>query len=487
MNPILDRLGGPRLTALLVGLGALAAVWGFAQWGSAPVWVPVVADLPLERVGQATQRLDESGIPYRLERGGTVVVVEESAAAQARVALAADGFGGSAARPGFELFDQPSWGMTDFTQRVNYRRALEGELERTIGRMQGVRAAQVHLAIQESSWLKQGERPTEASVVLQVDAAARADDAMVEGIQFLVANAVEGLNPENVTLLDDRGRLLSTPDGEGIGRSNRQLQVQTQVETYLQTKAEALVEQMVGPGNVTVRVAAELNFDQVDRTVQAVDPDQQVMVSEDRSEIVPGTAEQGASSVTSNTVYETARTVETVSRGGARLERLTVAVVLADRRVEDGDGQVSFEPRSAEEIRRLEGVVRNAVGFNEARGDAISVVSAPSEAPPVLAPEEAPLGVVGLVQTTRRPALALLGLALTVFLALRVLSSVQVGAPQRALVAMGGPIAISGGDDRGELAANGAAPALAAPQRQPSPRLADPQMTARVVRAWMRD
>lgn len=487
MPQLLERFGGPRLTAMLVGIGAMLAIWGFARWGTAPAWVPIVSGLPMERIGQATQRLDEEGIPYRLDRGGSVVAVEEASAARARVVLAADGFGGNEGGPGFELFDQPSWGMTDFTQRVNYRRALEGELERTIGRMHGVRESQVHLAIQERSWLQSDQRQNEASVVLRLDAAGRTEDAMVEGIQFLVANAVEGLTPEHVMVLDDRGRLLSSPDGDGgVGMSSRQLQVQRQVETYLQAKAEALVEQMVGPGNVTVRVAAELNFDQIDRTVQAVDPGQQALVSEDRSEIVPGSAEQGASSVTSNTVYETARSVETVSRGGARLERLTVAVVLADRRVDAEGGEPAFEPRGADEIRRLEAVVKNAVGFEAERGDAISVVSAVPEALPSPVVEEPAGDMVALLQTSQRPLVTLVGLALTLFIALKVLGSLQAGTASRLLAGGDARAALSHGDDVRALGAAGA-PALAAPAPQVAPRLTDPQMTARVVRAWMKD
>ncbi len=487
MDRIVQLIGGPRVGAAIVGVGVLLAVWGFARFGAAPVWVPVVSGAPLELVSQATQRLDEEGIPYRLDRGGSVVAVEEDAVARARVVLAADGIGGNAARPGFEIFDRPSWGMTDFTQHVNYRRALEGELERTIGRMHGVRAAQVHLAIQESSWLRAGARPNEASVVLQLNAAGHADDPMVEGVQFLVANAVEGLAPENVMVLDDRGRLLSAPDGErGVGLSSRQLQVQRQVETYLQAKAEALVEQMVGPGNVTVRVAAELDFDQVDRTVQSVDPEQQVMLSEDRSEIVPGTAEQGASSVSSNTQYEAARSTETVSRGGARLQRLTVAVVLADRKSEAEDGAVTWEPRGESEIRSLEAVVRNAVGFSAERGDAISVVSAPPEALPVPEPESAP-GAVAVVQTIQRPLVAILGLAVTLFIALRLLSSLQAGAVVRGLAAGTGHAALGAGSVAGQFPASTSSSAMLASPHPAAPRVADPQMTARVVRAWMKD
>lgn len=491
MNQLLGRIGGSqRIVAVLVGFGALAAIWGFASWGMSPAWVPVASGLPLERISQATQRLDEEGIGYRLERGGSVVSVEEDAAARARVVLAAEGIGSGAGRPGFELFDQPSWGMTDFTQRVNYRRALEGELERTIGHMRGVEEAQVHLALQESSFLKNDDRPSEASVVMRLGSASGTPESVVEGVQFLVASAVEGLAPENVMVLDDRGRLLSSPDGDGgIGRSTRQLQVQRQVEGYLQSKAEVLVEQMVGPGNATVRVSASLNFDQIEQTVQAVNPDQQALISEDRSEITPGSTEQGASQVTSNTVYETARSVETLSRGGARLERLTVAVVLSDRRVEGPDGSAAFQPRTAAETRQVEAVVRNAVGFSPERGDEISVVSVPPEVTPAEAPAEAGPDLNQVLLAYQRPVIALFGLATALFLALRVLGSLKTLAPPPSgRVRSGEARAVleSGPADSEALAPQHAAPALAAPAPA-NIAVADPNMTARVVRAWMKD
>ena len=489
MNQLLGRFGSQRILAALVGLGALAAIWGFAQWGMAPSWVPVASGLPLERISAATQRLDEEGIAYRLERGGSVVAVEEPSAARARVVLAAEGIGGSAGRPGFELFDQPSWGMTDFTQRVNYRRALEGELERTIGHMRGVDGAQVHLALQESSFLKDDDRASEASVVLKMSAGMGVEQSVVEGVQFLVASSVEGLAPENVMVLDDRGRLLSSPDDNGgIGLSNRQLQVQRQVEGYLQSKAQVLVEQMVGPGNATVRVSADLNFDQIEQTVQAVNPDQQALISEDRSEVTPGSPEQGASQITSNTVYETARSVETLSRGGARLERLTVAVVLSDRRVEGADGQVTFQARTAEDTRRVEAVVKNAVGFSSDRGDEISVVSVPPEAPPVPVLTEAGPDLTSLLLAYQRPVVALFGLMTALFLALRVLGSMKAMTSAQAgrAVAPGRRPVLEEPAHEPELAAAAAsAPALAAPA--PRVSVADPDMTARVVRAWMKD
>src|SRR5881392_883047 len=166
--PLIDRLGGPRRAlVLLVGIGAAALVFMVSRWAGEPTWVPAFTGVPLESVGQMTDRLDQAGVKYKLERGGADVLVAASDLAKARVALARGGMP-NAGRPGLELFDQPSWGMTDFTQRINYRRALEGELERTIGKMSGIESAQVHLALHESRAFGAAEQPEEASVVLKV-------------------------------------------------------------------------------------------------------------------------------------------------------------------------------------------------------------------------------------------------------------------------------------------------------------------------------
>ena len=491
ITQLLQALNDSRRALLaLVGIGAFLAIWGFARWGVAPEWVPVVSGLPLERMGAATQRLEEQGIEYRLDRGGAVVSVPGPDVARARILLASEGLTGDGGRPGFELFDQPSWGMTDFTQRVNYRRALEGELERTISGMRGVESAQVHLALREASFLARGEDAGEASVVLRLASSFTAGEAMVQGIQTLVASSVEGMEPRAVTVLDDRGRLLSVPDDDsGIGLTTGQLRVRRRIEEYLERKAEAVVSQIVGPGNATVRVAADLNFDRVDRTVQAVDPDQQLLVSEDRAEITPGDASQGAASVTVNTVFEATRSVETLSRGGARLERLTVAVVLADRRVEDAAGNVTWEPRPPAELQRVEGLVRNAVGISLQRGDEISVVSAPPEVRPDPIPTEEGLDFLALATVAVRPLLALMGLLTALFLALRLVGAIKETAPPvpARLQAAGSAAALPPAETApAEVHTGPPPPAEIAPPPRPF-EMTDPEMTARVLRSWMRE
>ncbi len=244
-----------------------------------------------------------------------------------------------------------------------------------------------------------------------------------------------------------------------------------------------MVEPVVGGGNVTVRVAAALDFDQVGRTVETFDLDQQATVREDRSEIIPGSADQGASSVTTNSIYETPKSVETYARSGARVERLTVAVVVNEREVEE-EGGTRTVPRTREELARVEALVGNALGIDAARGDAMTVVSLPFDREPL--PVEGPVGgvdILALVQAGLRPTIGLVGLVLAFMLGLRLLSSLKAAAPG------GGrreslPAASPGRDSPRSLPEAPEGRRFAAPSA-PKVELTDPDMTARVVRAWM--
>ena len=495
VESLIDRVGGrQRAGILLVGVVAVLLILGVAHWASQPEWTVAVSG-PLETVGAVTQQLDEAGIPYRLESGGSQVLVAAPDLPRARVLLAGQGLP-AAGRPGLELFDQPSWGMTDFTQRINYRRALEGELERTIGKMRGVESAQVHLSMQETSSFRRADRPAEASVVLQLRGGASPGADVVQGIAHLVASSVDALDSERVTVLDESGRLLSSPDEPGslAGLTSRQLDTQREIESYLESKAEALLAQMVGSGNARVQVSAAVSFDRVERTVESVDPDRQALASEQRSEIVPG-AEGGAGSTSSATTYETSRSLETFSGATGTVQRLTVAVLVNDRiapaDAESGEAP-TVEPRSEAELARIETLVRSAVGFDPNRGDVVSVVSVPFDGAAVPVAEEG-MDVWGVVETTQRPALTGLALLLAFFVAMRVLKTLRPATPIPA--------------------ATDAAPALAAGETPEEPEAIEPpppmfkleptnnvvrgqvissveqhpEVATRLVRAWLKD
>lgn len=437
MDGLIERLGGWRRVATLgVGAAAIALIVGVSRWAGAPTWVPIVSGVPLETVTTVTERLDQASIPYRLDRGGSDVTVATSDLARARVALAKDGLP-SGGRPGFELFDKPSYAMTDLTQRVMYRRALEGELERTIGKMRGIQSAQVHLAIHETSSFRAANTPSEASVVLSLKGGNDPMPDVVQGIAHLVASSVDGLTSDQVTVVDDAGRLLSVPDEGGslLGLSNRQLAQQREVEDHLKSKAEELISEIVGRGNARVQISAILNFDRVERTVQSLDPEKQVTATEQKAEIVPG-AQGGAASSNSATTYENSRSTETFSGALGAVRRLTVAVLVNDKMTGKGDS-ATFTPRAPQELSRIESLVRTAVGFDSLRGDQLSVVSVPFTLPaPPPAVTEAPPTLVQRVQQNQSLIMNGLALVLAFTIGFMALKSVrQSTAAGRALPA----------------------------------------------------
>jgi flagellar M-ring protein FliF len=291
-------------------------------------------------------------------------------------------------RPGLELFDKPTWGMTDFTQKVNYRRALEGELERNIGTMVDVERVQVHLALEDDKLFKKDARQSKASVTLAMKSGNTPSASTVQGIAGLVAGSVGGLTADHVVIVDERGNALTTMDDEsGIGMSSRQLTVQREVEQHLEKKAQELLSSIVGVGNARVQVAAAINFDKIERTTQSVDPDQQVISVEHKSEILPQEGQPGAASSNVATTFESTRSMESFSGAIGNVRKMSVAVLVADKvtitPTADGEEPAPpvITPRTPEELARIETLVRNALGVDDARGDGLTVVSAPFDIP----------------------------------------------------------------------------------------------------------
>jgi flagellar M-ring protein FliF len=478
--------GGRRVLVLIVGLAAAGLIVAVSQWAGAPTWVPAFVGVPLESVTQMTDKLDQAGVKYKLERGGADIMVAVSDLAKARVALAKGGIP-MAGRPGLELFDQPSWGMTDFTQRINYRRALEGELERTIGKMRSVESAQVHLVMHETDGFAAQARPTEASVVLKVKG--EADPEIVKGIAHLVASSVDGLTSDHVTIVNDAGRMLSEAEESTslAGLSSRQLAVQREIEDYLRIKAEKIVGQMVGAANLRVQVSARMSFDRVERTTASVDPDKQVVAAEQKAQIVPG-AQGGAGQNNTSTAYENTRSTESFVAAPGALKRLTVAVLVADQ--PGADPKAAPTPRTPAELRQIETMVRSAVGADSTRGDVVSVVSVPF-APVAVAPIEKPkTDFVNIVQTAQRPLLGILGLALIIVVALISIKSLK---RTDATAAAKPTIALQRGEATQHAGLN-SGPQV--PVMMPTNTMRDrvsstieqqPDVAARVVRAWLKD
>jgi flagellar M-ring protein FliF len=464
-----------------VGLAAAGLVLAVSKWASQPTWVPAFTGVPLESVSAMTEKLDQAGVVYRLERGGADVMVAAADLAKARVALAKGGLPGGG-RPGLELFDQPSWGMTDFTQRINYRRALQGELEKTIGKMRGIESAVVNLVMHETDGFGAANRPSEASVVIKTRGEASPD--VVRGIAHLVASSVEGLTSDHVTIVDDTGRLLSEADEpqSTTGLSSRNLNMTREVEEYLREKAERMVSQIVGTGNAKVQVNATLNFDRLERLSSTVDPNKQAVSTEQKAEISPDPKQGGAGQLNTNTQFDNTKINEAYVAAPGSVKRMTVAVLVADKMV-GAAGRQTSQARTPAELAQIKTLVESAVGADSARGDVVSVIGI-AFAPAAIATQEPGPSFVETAQQLQRPVLSLLGLAAAVVIAFMGLKSAgKRGSSSPALLS-------------GQVQS---APALAAAAQGPAvvgsgirDRVANtieghPDVAARVIRAWLKE
>ena len=360
------------------------------------------ANLPNRDASSVVQWLKDRKIPYRLEDGGRDILVPADQVYEARIELAGSGMAESGV--GFEIFDKQSFGMTDFAQKVNYRRALQGELMRTIASLAPVEAARIHLALPEKRLFREQQQPATASVIVQLAPGRKLNDAQLQGIVHLVSGSVEGLDADNVTIVDSSGKALSRNGQEELGgpMTPGMLTYQQSMERRFETRAQSLLDRALGAGNSLVRVNAEVDFDQHERVEEALDPKGAVVVSEQTSSEegsttssggVPGVVSnlQGTANTTTTTTtpstrnsetvnYELSKTVsKTVSSVGS-LKSLSVSVLVADRFKPGAEGADPVpDPRSPEELQDIEQMMRTALGINETRGDLISVVSMPFE------------------------------------------------------------------------------------------------------------
>ena len=329
-----------------------------------------------EEAGKVLEKLEQRHIPYRLGAGGGSIMVPTGKVHSARIELASDGLPGSGA-VGFEIFDKTVFGMTEFLQKVNYRRALEGELSQTIMQMQEVEGVRVHIVVPENALFKEDQQPATASVVLRSNPARTLSQRNIEGIAYLVASSVEGLDPDRVTIIDSRGTLLSRGFPDGRGQASDGLELKQKVESYLEDKAQTLLDGVLGPGASVVRISAILNMERIERNVESYDPESAVIRSEERIENATGDGQ--SRSETSVTNYEFDRAVESIAGEVGNIERLSVAVMV-DGKYENttargGEVIRTFIPREDEEIATLAGIVKSAVGFDSERNDYFEIAS----------------------------------------------------------------------------------------------------------------
>lgn len=368
---------------------SLALVGVIVYLASKPRLSLLYGGLAPAEAGKVVEYLESKKITYEVGDGGRTVLVPAQQVYSVRMGLASQGIptmsdGGA----GFELFDKPTFGMSDFMQRANYYRALQGEMARTIRQLDEVSNARVMIVVPEDRLFGQNHQEAKASVFVQLQPGRTLNESQVRAIRFLVANGVEGLHPERVAVVDSSGRAMagsddSSPESQA---TDKQRQARADLENYLQEKAQSMLDQVLGPGQAVVRVAAEIDYSQLQETTERYDPKNAAIRSETTNTETSSTHTQQNSTavgVTANSSaptdstgkvdeqkkenstneYQVGKVVENRVVGAGSIKRLTVALMLNERHAAAGGKPL---PRTPQEIASLENIVKAAVGFTQA-------------------------------------------------------------------------------------------------------------------------
>lgn len=394
----LKALGPLRLLALAaVGVATLGLVAMVAMRASETPMVPLFVELESRDAAAVVAALERARMPHRLGNGGAQVLVAPEDVPRARLLLAKDGLP-SGGGIGWEIFDRgEQLTTTPFQQDINRLRALEGELARTIRGLAGVRHARVHLVLPRREPFSRERADAQASIVLTMQGAQRLDREGVQAVLHLVATAVPGLRPQNVSIVDSRGELLARGGQALAGPAAAQTQdeLRRAQELRLARAVEELLERSLGPGRVRAEATVEFDFDRVQTTEERFDPDNQVPRSQQSSSESSRSGEPAPTSVATNlpgadnpggptnqesrqeetTNFEIGKTTRNTLREHPVIRRVSIAVLVDGVAEPQGEGPPQVRERTAEELGRLAALVRAAAGLDERRGDRVEVVS----------------------------------------------------------------------------------------------------------------
>ncbi len=391
----------------VVALASLLMVYGLVHWQQESDYKPLYTDLAPDDAGAVLAKVREAGVPYRLAQGGTTVLVPSAQVAEVRLQLAAAGIPKSG-RIGFEIFDKTNFGASDFTEQVNFHRALEGELERSVMAINGVQEARVHITFAKDSIFTEQREAAKASVLVKLRPGVTLEPQNVVAITHLLASAVEGLSPDAVSVVDMRGNLLNRPrpaaSTEDGTPSPEVLEYRQAVERDLTGKIASTLDPLLGSGHFRSGVSAECDFSSGDQSEETFDPTKSVMTSSQKTEDVsggstsagiPGTASnlprptsrpaagrQPTARRTENISYQTSRTVRRIHLPQGTLKRLSVSVLVDYGVRVQGTGVTAkriVEAPSADRLKSIHDLVAAAIGLNVPRGDQLVVEALPFE------------------------------------------------------------------------------------------------------------
>jgi flagellar M-ring protein FliF len=387
---------------IAVGMG----LWLLSKWNHERDFRPLYTNLAAEDAGAVMQKLKEENVEYRVDDGGNTLRVRSDKVAELRLRMAAEGLP-KTSRIGFELFDKSNFGLTEFAEQVNYRRAIEGELERSIMALSEIERARVHISLPKDSVFLESKQEAKASVVVSLRPRAKLSPQNGAAITYLVASAVDRLSPDAVTVLDTQGNLLVRPrkaSAEGSDQPQVDMEYRQKMERDLVLKIGSTLEPLLGADKFRAGASVEVDFTSADQSEETFDPARSAMVTAQKTEDisgvalqagVPGTASNlprppprqpgsgaGATRRTENTSYQTSRMVRRTRIPQGAVKRMSLAVLLYQNVHWEGKGVKAkriLEPPSAEKLKTIRELVAAATGFSEPRGDQLTVETLPFE------------------------------------------------------------------------------------------------------------
>ncbi len=402
LKDLIDRIqdwdSKRKLTALTLMVVALSGIILLITWAQAPDYQILYTNLQPDDAGAIIQKLKEMKVPYKSTQTG--ILVPSDQVYELRLQLASMGLpqGGGI---GYEIFDRTGLGTTEFVQKVNLRRALQGELSRTIRSLQEVMDCRVHLTIPERSIFTSLDQQPKASVLLKLRPGVKLTKRQVQGIVHLVASSVEGLSPDNVTVIDNKGNILNTKTDDTTALTTTQLEYQRAIEHDIEKRIISILTPVVGKNRVRAKASVNIDFTKVEETQEIYDPDGQVVRSKqkltERKSLastagVPGVqsnlpgrttrtgkSKAGITKETETVNYEISKILSHVVKPTGVIKRISVAVLVDGKYKEDGSGKKQYIPRTEEEIKTYEELVKKAIGFSDERSDEVKIVSMPFE------------------------------------------------------------------------------------------------------------
>lgn len=391
-----------RLSVIAVTVIAIFALMTMLFMASGKDYVPLFTNIPSEQVSSMVAKLNEKNIPFQLRDDGKTVAIPKELLHSTQMTLMAEIGSPKMGSIGLEIFDKQDFGMNSYAQKINYQRALQGELMRAINTLTAVKQSKVILALpNKKTFLEEGGQPS-ASVVVELRQGKELAPEQIRGIRYLVANAVEGLDADKVAVLDERGKVLTRTSDGTTGGSNELLDLKAKIENDLKDRVEDILTKVVGHAKVVAKVDATLNHRVISSVEESVDPDKTAIRSQQSEEEsldgsrvnpsgvpgsrsnLPGAEDQGTVGFKQDvkkeiktTNYDVSKATRNIREAAGNLERVSVAVVVDGITTttvkEDGTSETKWAPRSPEDLKKYEDLIKNAIGFNAARGDSVRI------------------------------------------------------------------------------------------------------------------